>query len=92
MYKFEDLVDLSENDLNKKLDGLINELNTSFSKYGNQTLLQEENDVWKNLSTTYDLILEDNKNDHLIKEILLKQELLTIQLRESEVINNSSKG
>lgn len=89
MIKIEDLVDLNENVLNKKLDEITNELNTSFSKYGNQTLLQEENDIWKDLSTTYDLTLEDNKNDNLIKEILLKQELLFIQLREVEIINNS---
>lgn len=87
--KIEDLVDLSETVLTKKLDEVTKELNDSFAKYGNQTLLQEESDIWKDLCTTYDLTLEDNKNDNLIKEILLKQELFFIQLREVEIINNT---
>lgn len=90
MKKIEDLVDLSSTTLHKEIDAIDVELNESFEKYGNQILLQEEFDLNKKICEDYDLTLEDNKNDVLIKEVLLKQELLIIQKREVENLTTIS--
>lgn len=89
MLRIETLIELDDKSLNNNLNELNKDLKESFDKCGNQVLLQEENDILKELSLNYDLTLEDVNNKNLIKEILLKQEMLVIQNRE---IENLKKG
>ncbi len=85
--RFEELSKLNRNDLLELQNKILKNLEESFNLKGNQVLLEEDKDTWTTiLEETKDIEIE-NVDIDLIREIMFKEKILKIQLKEANKIN-----
>lgn len=85
--RFEELSKLNRNDLLDLQNKILKNLEESFNLKGNQVLLEEDKDTWTTiLEETKDIEIE-NVDIDLIREIMFKEKILKIQLKEANKIN-----
>ena len=85
--RFEELSKLNRNDLLDLQNKILNNLEESFNLKGNQVLLEEDKNTWTTiLEETKDIEIE-NVDIDLIREIMFKEKILKIQLKEANKLN-----
>ena len=85
--RFEELSKLNRNDLLDLQNKILNNLEESFNSKGNQILLEEDKNTWTTiLEETKDLETENIDID-LIRQIMFKEKILKIQLKEANKLN-----
>ena len=85
--RFEELSKLNRNDLLELQNKILKNLEESFNLKGNQVLLEEDKDTCTTiLGETKDIEIE-NVDIDLIREIMFKEKILKIQLKEANKIN-----
>lgn len=85
--RFEELSKLNRNDLLDLQNKILKNLEESFNSKGNQILLEEDKNTWTTiLEETKDIEIE-NVDIDLIREIMFKEKILKIQLKEANKIN-----
>ncbi len=85
--RFEELSKLNRNDLLDLQNKILKNLEESFNSKGNQILLEEDKNTWTTiLEETKDIEIE-NVDIDLIREIIFKEKILKIQLKEANKLN-----
>ena len=85
--RFEELSKLNRNDLLELQNKILKNLEESFNSKGNQILLEEDKNTWTTiLEETKDIEIE-NVDIDLIREIMFKEKILKIQLKEANKLN-----
>ena len=85
--RFEELSKLNRNDLLDLQNKILKNLEESFNSKGNQILLEEDKNTWTTiLEETKDIEIE-NVDIDLIREIMFKEKILKIQLKEANKLN-----
>ncbi len=85
--RFEELSKLNRNDLLELQNKILKNLEESFNLKGNQVLLEEDKDTWTTILEETKDIETENVDIDLIREIMFKEKILKIQLKEANKIN-----
>lgn len=85
--RFEELSKLNRNDLLELQNKILKNLEESFNSKGNQILLEEDKDTWTTILEETKDIETENVDIDLIREIMFKEKILKIQLKEANKIN-----
>ena len=93
--RFEELSKLNRNDLLDLQNKILKNLEESFNSKGNQILLEEDKNTWTTIleettqSEQAELVRKDieTENIDLIRQIMFKEKILKIQLKEANKLN-----
>ena len=85
--RFEELSKLNRNDLLELQNKILNNLEESFNSKGNQILLEEDKNTWTTILEETKDIETENIDIDLIRQIMFKEKILKIQLKEANKIN-----
>lgn len=85
--RFEELSKLNRNDLLDLQNKILNNLEESFNSKGNQVLLEEDKDTWTTILEETKDIETENIDIDLIRQIMFKEKILKIQLKEANKLN-----
>ena len=85
--RFEELSKLNRNDLLDLQNKILNNLEESFNSKGNQILLEEDKNTWTTILEETKDIETENIDIDLIRQIMFKEKILKIQLKEANKIN-----
>ena len=85
--RFEELSKLNRNDLLDLQNKILKNLEESFNLKGNQVLLEEDKDTWITILEETKDIETENIDIDLIRQIMFKEKILKIQLKEANKLN-----
>ena len=85
--RFEELSKLNRNDLLDLQNKILKNLEESFNSKGNQILLEEDKNTWTTILEETKDIETENIDIDLIRQIMFKEKILKIQLKEANKIN-----
>ena len=85
--RFEELSKLSRNELIDIQNNIENKLNISFEEAGNQILLEEDKNSWIDILNATKDIEDKNIDILMIQQIIFKEKILKIQLKEANKLN-----
>ncbi len=85
--RFEELSKLNRNDLLELQNKILKNLEESFNSKGNQILLEEDKNTWTTILEETKDIETENIDIDLIRQIMFKEKILKIQLKEANKIN-----
>ena len=85
--RFEELSKLNRNDLLDLQNKILNNLEESFNSKGNQILLEEDKNTWTTILEETKDIETENIDIDLIRQIIFKEKILKIQLKEANKLN-----
>lgn len=85
--RFEELSKLNRNDLLDLQNKILKNLEESFNSKGNQVLLEEDKDTWITILEETKDIETENIDIDLIRQIMFKEKILKIQLKEANKLN-----
>lgn len=85
--RFEELSKLNRNDLLELQNKILNNLEESFNSKGNQILLEEDKNTWTTILEETKDIETENIDIDLIRQIMFKEKILKIQLKEANKLN-----
>ena len=95
--RFEELSKLNRNDLLDLQNKILKNLEESFNLKGNQILLEEDKNTWTTIleettqSEQAELVRKDIETENididLIRQIMFKEKILKIQLKEANKLN-----
>ena len=85
--RFEELSKLNRNDLLDLQNKILNNLEESFNLKGNQILLEEDKNTWTTILEETKDIETENIDIDLIRQIMFKEKILKIQLKEANKLN-----
>lgn len=85
--RFEELSKLNRNDLLDLQNKILNNLEESFNSKGNQILLEEDKNTWTTILEETKDIETENIDIDLIRQIMFKEKILKIQLKEANKLN-----
>ena len=86
--RFEELSKLNRNDLLDLQNKILNNLEESFNSKGNQILLEEDKNTWTTILEETKDIETENIDIDLIRQIMFKEKILKIQLKEANKLIN----
>ena len=85
--RFEELSKLNRNDLLELQNKILKNLEESFNLKGNQVLLEEDKNTWTTILEETKDIETENIDIDLIRQIMFKEKILKIQLKEANKLN-----
>lgn len=85
--RFEELSKLNRNDLLELQNKILKNLEESFNSKGNQILLEEDKNTWTTILEETKNIETENIDIDLIRQIMFKEKILKIQLKEANKLN-----
>lgn len=85
--RFEELSKLNRNDLLDLQNKILKNLEESFNLKGNQILLEEDKNTWTTILEETKDIETENIDIDLIRQIMFKEKILKIQLKEANKLN-----
>ncbi len=85
--RFEELSKLNRNDLLELQNKIFKNLEESFNSKGNQILLEEDKNTWTTILEETKDIETENIDIDLIRQIMFKEKILKIQLKEANKLN-----
>ena len=85
--RFEELSKISRNELIDIQNNIENKLNISFEEAGNQILLEEDKNSWIDILNATKDIEDKNIDILMIQQIIFKEKILKIQLKEANKLN-----
>lgn len=85
--RFEELSKLNRNDLLELQNKILKNLEESFNSKGNQILLEEDKNTWTTILEETKDIETENIDIDLIRQIIFKEKILKIQLKEANKLN-----
>ena len=85
--RFEELSKLNRNDLLDLQNKILNNLEESFNSKGNQILLEEDKNTWTTILEETKDIETENIDIDLIRQIMFKEKILKILLKEANKLN-----
>ncbi len=85
--RFEELSKLNRNDLLDLQNKILKNLEESFNSKGNQILLEEDKNTWTTILEETKDIETENIDIDLIRQIMFKEKILKIQLKEANKLN-----
>ena len=95
--RFEELSKLNRNDLLDLQNKILKNLEESFNSKGNQILLEEDKNTWTTIleettqSEQAELVRKDIETENididLIRQIMFKEKILKIQLKEANKLS-----
>lgn len=85
--RFEELSKLNRNDLLELQNKILKNLEESFNSKGNQILLEEDKNTWTTILEETKDIETENIDIDLIRQIMFKEKILKIQLKEANKLN-----
>ena len=85
--RFEELSKLNRNDLLDLQNKILKNLKKSFNLKGNQILLEEDKNTWTTILEETKDIETENIDIDLIRQIMFKEKILKIQLKEANKLN-----
>ena len=80
-------IKLNRNDLLDLQNKILKNLEESFNSKGNQILLEEDKNTWTTILEETKDIETENIDIDLIRQIMFKEKILKIQLKEANKLN-----